>query len=67
MGIEAWLVRYTWHGQPAKYVCLDKVTAEQFAVKYHGTLSPLVEPKEESPKHNGDGVRQERETSVDRA
>lgn len=47
--VEAWLVRYYYHGMPSKMISLDKVKADAYAVQYHGIVSPMYSPIDNQP------------------
>lgn len=39
---DAYMVIYVFNGTQAKFVTLDKSSADDFAVRYHGIVFPLV-------------------------
>lgn len=66
ISIVGYLVKYNWpeSWSQQRALFLDKVTAEQYAVKYHGTVHALVEAQ--SSDSNGNGLRQEGEIAGSR-
>jgi len=44
---DGWIVIYTYNGVEAKFITLDKFSADDFAVRYHGIVYPVDrrEPK----------------------
>lgn len=50
--LEGYVVKFYYQGRPVKALFLEKQTAEQHAIKWHGTISEVF--SEEAPIH-GDG------------
>lgn len=47
--IEAWVVKYIYHGMASKMICLDKVKADAYAVQYGGVISAMYCPIDVQP------------------